>query len=173
MELESVNLLAREKILSIFEKAPAYFLQVEGCLPSLGTVDDALLCEPARISSHYRKEFAVIRNQNEAIGTVELHIHHPEKGIVYIGLLLVREDLQKRGYGRECYRVVEQYLSDTYHAEIIRLGVSSDNDVSGFWSKMGFHSNGHSYNYMGERKVNHVVEYEKRIALGRVTKMEE
>jgi len=164
MNLEPVNLNAKSLVLSIFEKTPSYFLQVEGCLPTLATVDDAILCAPAKTSSSYRKEFLVIRDDSgDAVGTVELHVNHPALSIAYIGLLLVREDLHRRGIGRACYQAVESYVKDHYEAKIIRLGVSDDNDVSGFWSKLGFRSNGRSYSYAGERKANNVVEYEKQI----------
>lgn len=163
MDLEPVNLSSKRLILSIFEKAPRYFLQVEGCLPTMATVSDAVLCAPAKTTSAYRKEFLVIREAGDAIGTVELHVNHPEPSIAYIGLLLVREDLHRRGVGRSCYKAVEDYVKENYSAKYIRLGVSDDNDVSGFWSKLGFRSNGRNYSYVGERKANNVVEYEKKI----------
>jgi ribosomal protein S18 acetylase RimI-like enzyme len=163
MELEPVNLSSQNLILSIFEKAPNYFLQVEGCLPTLATVNDAILCAPVKTTQAYVKQFLVIRDHGQPVGTVELHINHPATEISYIGLLLVCEDLQSRGVGRECYRAVENYVRQNHAAKIIRLGVSDDNDVSGFWSRLGFRSNGRHYSYAGERKVNNVVEYEKKI----------
>lgn len=163
MDLEPVDLSAQNLILSIFERSPSYFLQVEGCLPTLATVNDAVLCAPAKTTSAYRKEFLVIRDAGQPIGTVELHVNHPEPSIAYIGLLLLREDLHRKGIGRSCYLAVEKYVSDHYGAKVIRLGVSDDNDVSGFWSKLGFRSNGHTYIYAGELKSSNVVEYEKKI----------
>lgn len=150
-------------VLSIFESSPSYFLSVEGCLPTLHTVAEAILGKPAKTCEDYRKEFLVIREQGKAIGTVELHLNYPELTTAYIGLLLLREDLQGRGLGRSCYKAVEQYVSERYGAKCIRLGVSDENDVSGFWSKLGFHSNGRNYSWEGERKASNVVEYEKHI----------
>ena len=163
MDLERVNLSDQQLILSIFQKAPSYFLQVEGCLPTLATVNDAVLCAPAQTAPDYLKEFLIIRDSGTPIGTVELHMHHPDPGIAYIGLLLVREDFHRRGVGRSCYHAVEEYLKLNYGAKYVRLGVSDDNDVSGFWSKLGFRSNGRHYSYAGERKANNVVEYEKKV----------
>lgn len=159
-----MNLNSQDLILSIFKKAPRYFLQVEGCLPTSATVSDAVLCAPARTVSSYQKEFLVIRRDGDPIGTVELHVNHPAPSVAYIGLLLVREDLHRQGLGRACYVAVEDYVRRNYDAKVIRLGVSDDNDVSGFWSKLGFSSNGRSYSYAGERKANNVVEYEKKIS---------
>lgn len=159
-----MNLKSQDLILSIFKKAPRYFLQVEGCLPTIATVNDAILCAPARTVPTYQKEFLVIRRDGDPIGTVELHVNHPAPSVAYIGLLLVREDLHRQGLGRACYGAVEEYVRQHYDAKVIRLGVSDDNDVSGFWSKLGFCSNGRSYSYAGERKANNVVEYEKKIS---------
>lgn len=164
MDLQPVTLSSQSLILSIFEKAPHYFLQVEGCLPTLATVNDAILCAPANTGTAYRKEFLVIRDdEGEPIGTAELHVNHPEPEIAYLGLLLVREDFHRQGMGRACYRAVEEHVKQNYGAKFMRLGVSDDNDVSGFWSKLGFNSNGRNYSYVGERKANNVVEYEKKI----------
>lgn len=164
MEFEAVDLSAQDQVLSIFERSPGYFLSVEGCLPSMSTVHEAITGKPAKMVPGYRKEFLLIKNdEGEAIGTLELHLNHPENDIAYIGLLLIKEDLIGKGIGRACYQAAEEYIRKTYHSRYIRLGVSDDNDVSGFWSKLGFRSNGRSYTWEGERKASNVVEYEKPI----------
>lgn len=162
MDLEVANLDQQRLVLSIFESAPTYFLSVEGCLPSLHTVSEAILGKPSKTKEEYRKEFLILRDQGKAIGTVELHLNYPDLSHAYIGLLLLREELQGRGLGRACYEAVEKYVCDRYGAKCIRLGVSDENDVSGFWSKLGFRSNGRNYSWEGERKASNVVEYEKR-----------
>src|SRR5262245_13013021 len=145
MELELVTRNSQELILSVFENTPSYFLRVEGQLPSLATVEAALKGEPLKKDPQYRKEFLLIREGGRPIATAELHLHHPKPGVAYIGLLLVREDLWGKGVGRDCYRAVERHLRDRHDCSAIRLGVSDDNDVSGFWSKLGFRSNGRNY----------------------------
>lgn len=163
MELEVVTLNSQDLVLSIFECSPDYFLRVEGCLPSIETVHEAILCKPNTCCEQYIKEFLIIRREGRPIGTVELHINHPGPRTSYIGLLLIREDMKGHGVGRACYEAVERYLRDHYDSKFVRLGVANDNDVSGFWSKLGFRSNGRTYVWEGERKANQVVEYEKSI----------
>lgn len=163
MELEAVTLNSQDLVLSLFESSPDYFLKVDGCLPSIETVYDAILSQPQQLDPHYKKEFLIIRHDGRVVGTAELHINHPCLEVSYIGLLLIREDLKGRGLGRDCYRAIEKYLCDRYEAKKIRLGVSDENDVSGFWSKLGFRSNGRSYTWEGERKASNVVEYEKSL----------
>ncbi len=163
MDLEPVDLSAQNVVLSIFESSPGYFLSVEGCLPTLNTVSEAILGKPNKTAPSYRKEFLLIKNEGQPIGTIELHMHYPEMEVAYIGLLLIREDRRRKGLGRACYQAVEDYVRHNYGARCIRLGVSDENDVSGFWSKLGFRSNGRSYSWEGERKVSNVVEYEKKL----------
>ena len=163
MELETVTLNSQDLVLSIFESSPSYFKRVEGCLPTVSTVEEAILGKPAKPSPEYKKEFLIIRVDGRPIGTAELHVNHPQPEVSYIGLLLIREDLFGKGFGRACYRAVERYLRERHDAKVIRLGVSDENDVSGFWSKLGFRSNGRNYCWEGERKVSNVVEYEKAL----------
>ena len=161
MDLEAVTAHSQELVLSVFESSPSYFLKVEGCLPTISTVEEALRAEPKEKCERYQKEFLLIREGGRAIGTAELHLHHPQPGIAYLGLLIIREDLFGKGKGRECYLILERYIKEKHSCQAVRLGVSNDNDCSGFWSKLGFSSNGRAYSYEGERKMNYVVEYEK------------
>lgn len=163
MKLEAVTLRSQDLVLSLFESSPDYFLKVDGCLPSIDTVYEAIVGKPDTLDPHYKKEFLIIRQEARVVGTAELHINHPNVQISYIGLLLIREDLKGQGFGRACYHAIEDYLRDRYNAKKIRLGVSDENDVSGFWSKLGFQSNGRFYSWEGERKASNVVEYEKSL----------
>ena len=152
---------SQNQVLELFNKIPEYFLKVEGCLPSSQTVHDAIAGRPCRTIESYYKEFLLVKKEGETIGGVELHADHPEPYMAYIGLLLIREDLHGRKLGKECSRAVEDHILRRFNCRRIRLGVSDEIDVSGFWSKMGFSANGHSYSWMGEKKVTNVVEYEK------------
>ncbi|MBX3020902.1 MAG: GNAT family N-acetyltransferase [Bdellovibrionales bacterium] len=163
MELEPVTLAQSDVILSIFESSPSYFQHVDGTTPTLKTVQDTFANRPKQTIPEYGSEFLLLRKEGRPVGLCELHVHHPERGIVYLGLLLLREDCCGRGWGREAYELVERYLQTRHACRRIRLGVSDDNDVSGFWSRVGFKANGRSYTWMGERKANHVVEYEKTL----------
>lgn len=163
MDLEPITLNSLDLVLSVFESSPNYFLKVEGCLPTAGTAQEAILGEPAAKGPGYNKEFLLIRDRGRLIGTAEVHVNHPEPLSSYLGLLLIREDLFGHGVGRECYTAVENHLCFRHDIRRVRLGVSDDNDVSGFWSKLGFHSNGRTYCWEGERKTSHVVEYEKAL----------
>ena len=59
MELEAVTINSQDLVLSLFESSPDYFLRVDGCLPSLETVHDAILSQPQKLDPHYKKEFLI------------------------------------------------------------------------------------------------------------------
>lgn len=150
-------------VLEIFKKSPNYFMRVDGVEPSLATVKHAIADCPPKRGETYRKEFLIVEYQDQPIGVVDLHINHPEPGVVYIGLLLVTEDLFGKGLGRRIYELVEHYVKRIFEAKLMRLGISDDNDVSEFWKKVGFTANGRTYEWMGESKTTHVNEFDKQV----------
>lgn len=150
-------------LLGIIQNSPEYFRRVEGCAPTIKTVRHTLLDEPKKKIDRYSKELLIIEWNDQPIGLAEIHIHHPEVGIVYIGLLLIREDLFGKGLGRRAFALLEHYVKLIFDASRLRLGVSDENDVTPFWTKLGFHANGHSYQWQGEAKVATVRELEKII----------
>lgn len=152
-----------EEILGIFKRSMAYFSKVDGAEPTFKTVRHALHDGPQKRTNTYHKEFLTIQYKDQPVGVLDLHIDHPEKGIAYVGLLLLTEDLFSKGLGRRSYALMEDYLKRIHQIETLRLGISDANDVRGFWEKMGFKSNGHSYSWKGEDKTTMVTEYEKSL----------
>ena len=52
-------------------------------------------------------------------------------------------------------------MKRAFGSKIIRLGISDENDVSGFWKAVGFMPNGRTYSWKGEAKTTNVVEYDR------------
>lgn len=152
-----------EAVLAVFAKAPAYFMHVEGRLPTLEIVRNEMYGMPEKPSAMHFKEFLLILIDGQPAGAVEMHFHHPQEGIAYIGLFLLIEEMQGRGLGRTACRALEKYASEEYSIKSFRLAVSDDQEVSDFWRKQGFAPNGHSYDFQGLHRVTHSVEYEKSI----------
>ena len=152
-----------EKIFAIFEKSPTYFLRADGCLPTLKMAKAAITDGPPKRHEKYFKEFLMIYLDSKPIGILDLHAHHPEVGICYLGLLLIDEDLFSRGIGRKCFELAQDYIKRAYQCHTIRLGVSDDNDVSAYWLKMGFEPNGRNYEWQAEKKKTNVREFDKTI----------
>lgn len=149
------------EVLDIFKKSPNYFLKVDGCEPNEKMAKLALIDGPKNTNPKYFKEFLVIDYKDQPIGVLDLHPNHPEEGICYLGLLLIDESHFGRGLGRKCYELAEDYIKRALDCKKIKLGISDENDVSGFWSKMGFEFNGKTYEWKGEEKTANVREFEK------------
>ncbi|HEX4925056.1 MAG TPA: GNAT family N-acetyltransferase [Bdellovibrionales bacterium] len=152
-------------ILEIYSAAPEYFLNVEGRLPTAETVAHDLRDGPKKTVPEYFKEFLIVHAEGRPVGVADLHANHPETGITYIGLLLLRKDVWGRGLGRRAFLLVEDYARRALKTKILRLGISRDNEVTGFWRKMGFAENGRSYEWKGEAKTSAVIEMDKPLVI--------
>jgi hypothetical protein len=161
LSLRSAKLKDAKEVLAIFEKSPKYFEAVDGAAPTLATVEYYIKNEPTVVGAKYRKDFLLIQQDGIAIGAAELHHAHPEEGISYIALLLLTESHLGRYLGKRSYELIEDYCRRAQSTKKIRLGISAENDVTGFWRKMGFEPSGHTYAYKGEHITTQVVEFEK------------
>ncbi|MEZ4742901.1 MAG: GNAT family N-acetyltransferase [Bdellovibrionota bacterium] len=160
----SLELAAKEdfkKILEIYLESPQYFKNVNGSLPTEKTVEQDLVDSPRNITKDYFKEFLLIKEDNQYIGVVDLHAHHSNQGKCYLGLLLIKENLFGKGVGKRCYLLIEDYINRALKCKKIKIGISDENNVTGFWRKMGFSSNGKIYEWNGENKTSKVQEFEK------------
>jgi uncharacterized cupin superfamily protein/GNAT superfamily N-acetyltransferase len=152
-----------EEVLKIFQESPTYFQRVDGCPSTLATTKHAIIDGPKKRDEKYFKEFLIIDLNNEPIGVLDLHANHPEVGVCYLGLLLIKEDCFRKGLGRRCYELAEDYVKRGLGCKEIRLGVSDANDVTKFWEKQGFSHNGNIYNWTGNVKTSEVRELKKVI----------
>lgn len=151
-------------VLEIFNQSKTYFRKVDGCDPSLKIVLDAIAGGPQKKSESYKKEFLIVEHSDRPVGVIDAHIDHPQKGIVYVGLLLIEESFFGVGIGRRVYNLFEDYVRRAHGAKSLRLGVSAENDVTAFWEKMGFQPNGRTYSWQGESKTTEVRELSKELA---------
>lgn len=151
------------QVLQVFERTPEYFEKVDGTLPDRKIALHAIVDGPQKRSTEYFKEFLLVQHEGHLIGALDLHAHHPEKGIAYLGLLLLDKRFQGLGLGRKVYQLAEDYMARVFQARTIRLGISQDNDCSAFWKKMGFAPNGRTYSWQGDQKTSATVEWEKSV----------
>jgi uncharacterized cupin superfamily protein/GNAT superfamily N-acetyltransferase len=163
MRLKVCTLENASQVFAVFQKSKRYFLNVDGCEPTLKMAEHAIADGPKQKTEKYFKEFLLIELNGLNIGVLDVHAHHPDEGICYLGLLLITEDHFSKGLGARVYRFAEDYIKRSFGCRKIRLGVSDDNDVAGFWTKMGFTLNQKTYEWKGEGKTSTVREYDKDI----------
>lgn len=151
------------EVFEIFRQSKQYFLKVDGCEPTLKIAEHALVDGPKQPNDKYFKEFLIIEMDGKNVGVLDLHANHPEVGMCYLGLLLITEDLFSKGLGTRVYELAEDYIKRALGCKKIRLGISDDNNVTGFWIKMGFQPNGKTYSWKGEEKTSMVSELDKEL----------
>lgn len=162
--LHRVSVEQEETVQDVLQKAPQYYQTVEGVasVPK-HMARKEIEGKPSKQSPTYEKVFLLVNLNNVAVGVVDLHKDHPAVSDVYIGLLLLSEEHQSKGWGKKTYEAVETFSKSKLGASRIVLGVANDNDVSGYWIKMGFSFNGKSYTWKGEEKEVFVREMEKKL----------
>ncbi|MBK9321504.1 MAG: GNAT family N-acetyltransferase [Bdellovibrionaceae bacterium] len=161
--LEQVGVEKSDLVQEIYFNSPTYFRRVDGTEPLEGMALKDIQDVPAKRGDHYTKIAALIYDGSKAIGYADLHVNHRSKGMAYLGLLILREDVQGKGLGRSSYNLVERFLSDCLDIEKIYLGVSNHNQVQEYWEKMGFTPNGDTYVWKGEKIESLVTEMEKKL----------
>jgi RimJ/RimL family protein N-acetyltransferase len=162
--LQRVTINDQELVQSILDRAPGFYLKVDGAAHIPNMAKREIQGTPLKKSPTYEKYFLVVYLDSKPMGVLDLHKDHPKKGETYIGLLLLDETYQQKGLGRKVYQMTEDYCRHELGAHKLILGVSDDNDVTGFWKKMGFTHNGSDYIWKGVHKETNVREMEKAIS---------
>jgi GNAT superfamily N-acetyltransferase len=74
------------------------------------------------------------------IGCADLIRGYPDEHTVLLGLLLLAEPWQRRGFGKAAYLAIEDYVRRWGAGwKQVRIGVVGTNeDVLAFWTKLGF-----------------------------------
>lgn len=98
-------------------------------------------------------------------GLLDMRLAYPPPDVVTIGLLLVREDLQRRGYGTQAYRLIETWLQQQGYARL-RLDVPGQAfGAQAFWRRLGFEFTGEQLRVAAGRKTVRLLVMEKVLAL--------
>jgi hypothetical protein len=79
-----------------------------------------------------------IFENNPLLAVIESIADYPKKGIWFLGLFIIDEDVKKTGFSYRSYRYFEETLVPV-GVNKIRLGVLASNQTAlSFWSKNGF-----------------------------------
>lgn len=163
--IRKISLSEAPIVQKIYERSPGYFRLVDGSdvLPDFAEKDIQDCVPKERQTPSYEKVFCLLSQDSTPIGVIDLHNNHPEEGTCYLGLLILDEQMQKKGLGKSCFEIAEKFIKDSLDASKIRLGVAEQNNVEEFWRKMGFERNGRTYVWQWSNQKNNVFEMEKVI----------
>lgn len=101
--------------------------------------------------------------RDELVAVIDLIRGYPDPSCVFVGLLLVRWDLQGRGLGRAVWQLAEELISGWDGIDRYRLAVVETNAkmALGFWRAMGFRETGEREPYRYDHLESTVILMEK------------
>jgi len=127
---------------AVLEGAPRYSMNVSGALQPANAAKEVFCAVPPDFDAARKFVFG-IELHGELIGCVDVLRGFPTREKAMLGLLLLKEKSQGKGYGREAYRLFESHLREWPEIEIVRISVvESNGEVLEFWKRLGFRDTG-------------------------------
>jgi hypothetical protein len=122
----------------ILENAPRYSLNVSGALQPVNAAEEVFSAVPSNFERSKKYVYGIFLN-SQPVGCIDVLRGYPSEDTAMIGLLLLAESEQAKGLGKLAYRSLESIISSWSEVSRIRISVVRTNDeVLGFWKKMGF-----------------------------------
>ena len=126
----------------ILERVPRYSLNVSGALQPKTAAVDVFSALPENFDRSQKYVYGVYLG-SELVGCIDALKGFPSEDTAMIGLLLLAENHQGKGLGKIAYRTLESIFSNWNEISRIRISVVGTNDeVLGFWKKLGFKETG-------------------------------
>lgn len=121
----------------VLDGAPAYSYLVNGRPPLPTDAEDIFNDLPVGLSASDKLVTALLFNR-KIVGFIDVCKGYPEAYIAYIGLLLIAERFQGRGFG--CAALIHiRNLARSWNCRAIRVAVLENNlRALTFWRKEGF-----------------------------------
>lgn len=127
---------------SVLEDAPRYSLNVSGKTQTPNAAEEVFSSVPDSFPAKGKFVFGIEQN-NTLIGCIDVLRGFPKSETAMLGLLLLRESYQGKGFGRQAYLQLEDILHDWPEINTVRICVVESNiRVLGFWKKLGFFDTG-------------------------------
>ena len=138
IKLISVNNdILKEEVLNIYISNDYYFNKILNIPQSIINVEQDITIIPDGVQKS-QKNYRLVSFNDEILGAVDYIDGYPEKNTVFIGLLIIKNNKHRQGFGEKIFN----YLEDLFKSEgflKIRLGVIADNEIGfSFWKKQNF-----------------------------------
>ena len=147
----------------VLEEAPSYSHRITGLPPR--PVDAQSTCSILPPGKTYEDKFVFgIRRAGAMIGVIDAVRGYPTENVAYLGLLLLSEKCQRRGYGRAAYHLVEEVIRRWESCRRVRLAVVRTNaEVIPFWLGLGFEATGEVKPYRYASVISEHLFFEKAL----------
>jgi RimJ/RimL family protein N-acetyltransferase len=122
----------------VLEEAPTYCINVSGKPAS--PEDGREVFSSIAPGKEYKDKFVFgIYLENNLIGCIDLCRGYPDETTITLGLLLLSEKYQRKGFGTQAHKKLEAIIKEWGNSEKIRIGVLITNqEILPFWNKMGY-----------------------------------
>jgi diamine N-acetyltransferase len=122
----------------VLEAAPAYFHTVTGLPPGPAEAQSTFTALPPG-KNYDDKRVWGLYSGNEMIGCADVIRGYPVRDKAVIGLLLLAEHWQRRGFGGAFALLVEQMIAAWPEIATLRTGIVEQNaGAVAFWNKLGY-----------------------------------
>ena len=127
----------KEKVLDIYIDNDYYFNKILNIPQNITNVEQDITNIPDGVQKS-QKNYRLVSFNDEILGAVDYITGYPEKNTIFIGLLIIKNNKHRQGFGEKIFN----YLEDLFKSEgflKIRLGVIADNEIGfSFWKKRNF-----------------------------------
>ena len=127
----------KEKVLDIYIDNDYYFNKILNIPQNITNVEQDITNIPDGVQKS-QKNYRLVSFNDEILGAVDYITGYPEKNTLFIGLLIIKNNKHRQGFGEKIFN----YLEDLFKSEgflKIRLGVIADNEIGfSFWNKRNF-----------------------------------
>lgn len=132
----------RAQLTAIVLGAASYSLACEGRLPCADDVEDILVALPPNCMPEAKFVFGVYRG-TQMVGCADVIRGWPNATQCHIGLLLLAEPYQRKGYGGRAVAQIERVAREWPEIGSLRIAVVESNSAAfPFWSAVGFTATG-------------------------------
>ena len=127
----------KEEVLDIYIGNDYYFNKILNIPQSITNVEQDIANIPDGVQKS-QKNYRLVSFNNEILGAVDYITGYPEKNTLFIGLLIIKNNKHRQGFGEKIFN----YLEDLFKSEgflKLRLGVIANNEIGfSFWKKQNF-----------------------------------
>jgi ribosomal protein S18 acetylase RimI-like enzyme len=149
------------------ESDEGFAVGVTGHPPGPADAQSTLMFVPEARSPDDKAAFGIWAD-DQLVGILDLPLRYPDEEIVYVGLLLVDRARQGQGIGTAACQALDREVATRWPwARRLRLSVVRTNDqVLGFWRRMGFAETGEVRPYRYDKLESEVILMDKPVAAG-------
>ena len=127
----------KEEVLDIYIGNDYYFNKILNIPQNITNVEQDITNIPDGVQKS-QKNYRLVSFNNEILGAVDYITGYPEKNTLFIGLLIIKNNKHRQGFGEKIFN----YLEDLFKSEgflKLRLGVIANNEIGfSFWKKQNF-----------------------------------